>query len=93
MRRFTSPSGLRARIIVWTVVPTMIIMGAMIIATTWTYYRVTGDLVMERNRELTRLVAAQLATGLREPIALLDAVAMTEDARSGVPARQRLALR
>ena len=31
----------------------MIIMGAMIIATTWTYYRVTGDLLMERNRELT----------------------------------------
>ncbi len=54
--------GLRAKIILWAFGPTAIILGAVALVTFSAYQQATADLVVERDREVTRLLAGQLAT-------------------------------
>jgi signal transduction histidine kinase len=56
--------SLRNRIITWSFVPTAIILVAVALVSLYTYQRVTENLVIERDRELTRLSASVLGTQL-----------------------------
>jgi signal transduction histidine kinase len=56
--------SLRNKIIAWSFVPTAIILVAVTLVSVYTYQRVTENLVIERDRELTRLAAQVLATDL-----------------------------
>jgi hypothetical protein len=86
------PKGsLRIKIIAWSFVPTAIILFAVALVTFTAYQRVTEDLVIERDQELTRLSAGQLATDLAEYGESL-AVVGRGVATYGHPAALRLAL-
>ena len=67
--------GLRRKIIAWSFVPTAIILLAVALITFTAYQQVTEDLVIERDRELTRLTAIQLAAEVTE---YADAVVIGE---------------
>ena len=56
--------SLRGKIITWSFVPTAIILVAVGLVSLYTYQQVTDDLVVERDRELTRLSATLLAREL-----------------------------
>jgi nitrate/nitrite-specific signal transduction histidine kinase len=62
---------MRAKIIAWSFVPTAIILLAVVLVTFTAYQRVTEDLVIERNQELTRLSTSEFAAGLRDYTDLL----------------------
>ncbi len=83
--------SLRTKIIAWSFVPTAIILAAVALVTFIAYQRVTEDLVIERNQELTRLSASQLTTELTEYADILD-VFGRGGGTYGHPAVQRIAL-
>jgi nitrate/nitrite-specific signal transduction histidine kinase len=56
--------SLRSKIITWSFVPTAIILVSVGLVSVYAYQRVAENLVMERDRELTRLSATLLATEL-----------------------------
>ncbi len=85
--------SLRAKIIAWSFVPTAIILVAVAVVIFFAYQDVTQDLAIERNRELTRLSASELATELMEFTDLLTALARTADIYQGDPTAQRDALK
>jgi len=85
--------GLRTKIIAWSFVPTMIILGAVAVVIFYAYQDVTEDLVIERNRELTRLTAGQFMAELKEYADLLDTEARTSDIYGNDPVAQRDALK
>ncbi|MFO7696498.1 MAG: cache domain-containing protein [Anaerolineae bacterium] len=92
MRRRIRP-GLRARIIAWAFVPTLVVLGAVAAFTFYTYGRVTETLVLERNRKLTELLAQQMAVEFTGYVDVLNALAMTPDLQSMEPAHLQTALR
>jgi nitrate/nitrite-specific signal transduction histidine kinase len=69
--------SLRTRIILLSFVPTVFILSAVAYVTFYAYQNVAEDLVIQRNQELARLSAGQLATGLAEYTDLLGGVART----------------
>lgn len=69
--------SLRTKIIIWAFVPTAIILGAVAFVTFNAYRSVTEELVIERDRELTRLTASQIATEIEYYTDLLDPWART----------------
>jgi len=77
---------LRSKIIAWFFVPTAIILIMVAWATFYAYQQVVEDLVIERDRELTRLIASELSREMGKYIELLSAMTRTE-ARSDVVAR------
>ena len=85
--------SLRIKIITWSFVPTIIILLAAALVNFYAYQRVTEDLVLGRNQEVTRLSAGQLAAGVTEYADLLTGLARTTDIRSDDPIAQRTALR
>lgn len=60
----TVRGSLRNKIIAWSFIPTAIILVAVALVSLYAYQRVTENLVIERDRELTRLSAKLLATEL-----------------------------
>jgi len=66
---------LRVKIIAWSFIPAAIILTAVALVTYYAYQRVTEDLVIERDRELARLTAGELANSLQDYSDLLSAVA------------------
>ena len=60
-------NSLSTKIIAWSFVPTAIILMAVALVTLNAYQEVTEDLVIERDREVTRLLAHQLVAELRHP--------------------------
>jgi GAF domain-containing protein/HAMP domain-containing protein len=85
--------GLRNKIIAWSFVPTVIILVAVAVVMFYAYQDVTEDLVIERDKELTRLTADKFMAELMNYVDLLSA-----DARSPViyetdPDAQRDALK
>ena len=84
--------GLRGRIIAWSFVPTALVLFAVALVSFFAYRSVTEQLVVERNRELGRLSAGQLASGLTGFIDLLESVARMPDMARGVPVGQQAAL-
>ena len=93
MRLWKWRSSLRAKIIAWSFVPTAIILFAVALVAYYSYQRVTEDLVIERNREVARLSASQLAGELAEYTSDLADVAHIGDIYSSNRAIQRVALK
>jgi len=56
--------SLRQKIITWFLVPTAIILVMVAVVTFYAYQRVTENLVIDRDRELTHLSAGLLAAEL-----------------------------
>jgi nitrate/nitrite-specific signal transduction histidine kinase len=83
---------LQAKIITWSFVPTVIILTAVALFTFTSYQRVTEDLVLQRDQDVARLSAGQLAAELAEYPDLLSALARTAGIYGGDPAAQRDAL-
>jgi signal transduction histidine kinase/HAMP domain-containing protein len=84
--------SLRTKIIAWSFVPTAIILVAVALVTYYAYQQVTETLVFERDQDLTRLSARQLATELAEYSDILAAEARTVGNYGGHPAVQRTTL-
>ncbi len=79
---------LRSRIIAWSLIPTSLILLTVALVILRSYQQVTEDLVLGRNRELTRLTAGQLAADLTAYIDLLETLAEEPAIRQGDPAAQ-----
>jgi len=85
--------SLRAKIIAWSFVPTVIILVAVALVTFTAYQRVTEDFAIERDQEVTRLSASQLATELAEHTDDLAALGRSMGTYTySHPAAQRIAL-
>lgn len=63
--------GLRNKIILWAFVPTAIILIAVAVVNYLAYWKVAATLIIERDEEVTRLAASQIATSLTEYADLL----------------------
>lgn len=72
-------NSLSTKIIAWSFVPTAIILMAVALVTLNAYQEVTEDLVIERDREVTRLSAQQLVSELGEYIYELTTQVRTMD--------------
>lgn len=64
--------GLRPKIILWAFVPTAIILIAVAAVNYLAYRKVAETLIIERDEEVTRLAASQIATSLAEYADSLD---------------------
>lgn len=69
----TRQLGLRKKIILWAFVPTAIILIAVAAVNYIAYRKVAETLIIERDEEVTRLAASQIATSLTEYAELLAA--------------------
>ncbi|NLF00229.1 MAG: GAF domain-containing protein [Anaerolineales bacterium] len=85
--------SLRTKIIVWAFVPTAFILAAVALVNFFAYQNVTERLVIERDRELTRLAAGQLASELTSYSDLLNDLARKPDFYRGEVAAQQDTLR
>jgi hypothetical protein len=84
--RPTRGRGLRAKIVAWVLIPTALILTAVGGLTFCTSQQVTEDLVFDRNRDRTRLLADQLSADLeayRRPLSAIDAAIGPERSSSG----------
>ena len=86
-------ANLRTRIIAWSFIPTTIILVIVALVTFYAYQRVTEELVVGRNKELTRLSASQLGSDLTGYADLLNTLARTSDLYSNDSTRQAAALK
>ena len=84
---------LSLRILLWSFVPTTIILLAVAFTIYYAYQRVTEDLVVGRNQQLTRLSARQLSGDLDQYVNTLAGLTRSADLYSGVPARQAALLK
>ena len=84
--------NLRAKIIASSFVPTAIILFAVALVTFVAYQQGTEELVIERDQQLVRLSASQLAADFTEYADLLDSLARTADIYRGNIAVQRTSL-
>ncbi|MGI6366754.1 MAG: histidine kinase [Anaerolineae bacterium] len=66
MLRWLAPRGLRGQILMWSLVPTILILAAIGYFSVWAYSQVTLALVEDRNSELSRLLAGQISLELGE---------------------------
>ncbi len=84
--------SLRNRIIAWSFFPAAAILSLVAVATYFAYQQVTQDLLVERDQELARLRAGELATSLGEYPELLTAVARERAIAQPDPAQQQAGL-
>jgi signal transduction histidine kinase/HAMP domain-containing protein len=82
------PGRLRNRIIAWSFIPTSLILLLVALVILRSYQQVTEDLVLGRNRELTRLAAGQLSAKLEAYPEGLAELAEAPVIRQGVAGRQ-----
>lgn len=86
LHRLTTAGGLRAKIVAWVLIPTAVILAAVGGLAIYASRQVTEDLVFERNRDRTQLLANQLSAGLEayvQPLSAIDAVVSSEESLSG----------
>jgi nitrate/nitrite-specific signal transduction histidine kinase len=84
--------GLRTKIIAWSFIPTLIILAAVAIVTYVAYQKVTDDLVLAKDQEVTRLSASQLSAEMKAYTDILTEIANTSDLRQTNPGLQQEAL-
>jgi nitrate/nitrite-specific signal transduction histidine kinase len=84
--------SLAIKILTWFFIPTAIILSIVALVNYNAYQRVTEELVIARDQELTRLSAGQLATELTEFTDLLSSLAHTAAIYQGDPTAQQDAL-
>lgn len=58
--------SLRTKILGWSLLPTLLVLLAIALVSHFAYQAMAHDLVLERDRELTRLLASELGTRLEE---------------------------
>jgi two-component system NtrC family sensor kinase len=92
MNGFIKRQGLRTKIIAWSFIPTLIILAAVAIVTYVAYQKVTDDLVLAKDQEVTRLSASQLSAEMKAYTDLLTDIANTSDLRQANPNLQHDAL-
>jgi PAS domain S-box-containing protein len=85
--------SLRIRIIAWAFIPTAIILMAVALVAFYAYQKVTEDLVIERDQQVTRLSADQLADALAEYVGILSSLARTANIATVDPVTQAIALK
>jgi PAS domain S-box-containing protein len=90
--RFWRWGSLRTKIIAWSFVPTAIILTLVALVGFYAFQQVTQDLTIQSSRELARLSAGQLATGLSEFSNQLAALARTASIYENNPEEQRITL-
>ena len=78
MRSRMRRQSLRTKMIAWSVLPTAIILIIIAWVTRYAYQQVTEDLIIKRDRELTRLIANELARELGQHIKTLSILGRTE---------------
>ncbi len=83
-----TPSRISTRIVMWSFVPTTIILLAVALTIYAAYQRVTEDLVVGRNEQLVHLSARQLAADLAAYADTLSSLTHTADMYAGDPATQ-----
>ena len=84
---------LRYKIIIWSFVPTAIILLLVAVTNYLAYQQVTEELVIGRDRELVRLSAAEISASFEEYITSLNAVSRQPGIYIGNPILQREAFR
>lgn len=84
--------GLRGKIVAWSFFPTLFILVSVAMVTFIAYQKVTEDLVLAKDRELTRLAASQLAAEMKNYSDLLAGIANTSDLRQPDPGLQSAGL-
>jgi PAS domain S-box len=84
--------SLRTKIIAWSFIPTAIILTIVALVGFYAFQRVTQDLTIQSSREVARLSAGQLATGLSEFSNQLTTIARTASIYENDPEEQRRAL-
>ena len=90
--RSWSWGSLRTKIIAWSFVPTAIILTMVALVGFYAFQQVTQDLTIQSSREVVRLSAGQLSTGLSEFSNQLSALARTASIYENNPYEQRRAL-
>ncbi len=81
--------SLRRKIIAWSFIPALLILASVALVNFRAYSQVTQDLVIQRNRELVRLLASRLSAEVDEYLNLLDRLARTLDVDVQGPAAQQ----
>jgi nitrate/nitrite-specific signal transduction histidine kinase len=66
MRTATRSHSLRTKILAWSLIPTLLALGAIALVSHFAYQAMARDLVLDRDRELTRLLAEQLGSQLAD---------------------------
>jgi nitrate/nitrite-specific signal transduction histidine kinase len=89
MRAMDTRYSIRTKIIAWSFVPTMLILMIVAVTIYYAYQQVTENLVVERNRELVRLTASQLAAEMSSHVSILEAEARMLALRDLSPEEQR----
>ena len=92
MNRLFKRRGLRTKIIIWSFVPTLVILAAVALVTYAAYQGVTDDLVLAKNKEVTRLSAGQLSAEMKAYTELLAEIANNTEMRQANPVVQQAAL-
>jgi nitrate/nitrite-specific signal transduction histidine kinase len=81
--------SLRRKIIAWSFIPALLILASVALVNFRAYSQVTQDLVIQRNRELVRLLASRLSDEVEEYLNLLDRLARTLGVNGQDPAAQQ----
>ncbi len=89
----TPKAHIRTRILMWSFVPTTLILFAVAVTIYFAYQHLAADLVVGRNQQLVRLSAGELSANLNNYVNTLDALTRTPDISADDPLRQSLALR
>lgn len=82
--------SLRAKIIAWAFVPTGIILLAVALFNFYAYQRVTEELVIERDNDLTRLTAGQLSMEVSGYVDIVSVLVRAWDIYKNDPTAQRI---
>ena len=92
MSAFFTRSRLRRRILAWSFVPTALILFAVAVVAVYAYGRVTEQQATQRNQELARLSAANLAAEINQFALDLTDLTRQSDIAGNQPAQQQEAL-
>jgi len=87
-----SIKSLRAKTVLWALLPTALVLAVVAIITLHAYEQVARDVVQQRDTELARVSAARLSENLGQYSRLLQSVAAGDDVQSMEPARLSAAL-
>ncbi len=92
MKALFTRSPLRRRILAWSFVPTAVILFAVALVAVYAYGRVTEQQAIQRNQELARLSAANLAAEINQFALDLGSLTRQADIAGNQPAQQEKAL-
>jgi nitrate/nitrite-specific signal transduction histidine kinase len=92
LKSFKIGRSIRSKILLWSFVPTVMVLAAVALVTYGSYLQVVQTLVIERDQEVTRLSAGQLASEFKSYADLLNTITLTADMRRADPNLQQKVL-